>query len=89
MGVDDQIGPLKPGKRADLIVLSTRDVNMDVFTDPAHMLVTAAQPSNVDTVMIDGRILKRGGKPTAVDPRAVVADAGTALAGIRKRGNWW
>lgn len=34
-------------------------------------------------------ILKRAGKLTAVDPRAVVADAGTALAGIRKRGNWW
>jgi 5-methylthioadenosine/S-adenosylhomocysteine deaminase len=89
MGVDDQIGSLKPGKRADLILVSTRDVNMGVFTDPAHMLVTAAQPSNVDTVMVDGRILKRNGKLTAVDTRAIVADAGTALAGIRKRGNWW
>jgi hypothetical protein len=39
--------------------------------------------------MVDGRILKRAGKLTAVDPRAVVADASTALAGIRKRGNWW
>ena len=29
----------------------------EVFTDPAHMLVEAAQPSNVDTVMVDGRIL--------------------------------
>ncbi len=44
MGIADQVGSLKPGKRADLIMVSTRDVNLGVFTDPAHMIVTAAQP---------------------------------------------
>ena len=62
MGIDDRVGSLKPGKRADLIMVSTRDVNLGVFTDPAHMLVTAAQPANVDTVIVDGRILKRSGR---------------------------
>ena len=67
MGIADKVGSLKAGKRADLIMVSTRDVNLGVFGDPAHMLVTAAQPSNVDTVVVDGRILKRGGKLTAVN----------------------
>jgi len=89
MGVDDRVGSLKPGKRADLIMVSTRDVNMGVFTDPAHMLVEAAQPSNVDTVVVDGRILKRRGKLMAYDTRQVVGQASAALAGVRKRGNWW
>jgi len=89
MGVDDRVGSLKPGKRADLIMVSTRDVNIGVFTDPAHMLVEAAQPSNVDTVIVDGRILKRRGKLMAIDTGQVVSAASTALAAVRKRGNWW
>ncbi len=89
MGVDDRVGSLKPGKRADLIMVSTRDVNIGVFTDPAHMLVEAAQPSNVDTVVVDGRILKRRGKLMAYDTRQVVGQASAALAAVRKRGNWW
>ena len=59
-----------------------------VFTDPAHLLVEAAQPSNIDTVVVDGRILKRRGKLTALDPGQVVADASAALTGVRKRAGW-
>jgi len=89
MGMADSIGSLTPGKRADLILVDTRDVNLGVWSDPAHMLVEAAQPANVDTVMIDGRILKRGGKLTAVDVPGVVADASRALAAVRKRAGGW
>jgi cytosine/adenosine deaminase-related metal-dependent hydrolase len=88
MGLDEQIGSLKPGKRADLVMVSTTDVNIGVFTDPAHMLVEAAQPSNIDTVVVDGRILKRRGKLTAVDPGQVIADASASLAGVKKRAGW-
>ena len=88
MGIDDKVGSLKPGKRADVIMVSTGGVNMGLFTDPAHMIVEAAQPANVDTVIVDGRILKRHGKLTAVDPRAVVREAQAALAGVVKRANW-
>ena len=38
-----------------------------MLTDPAHMLVTAAQPANVDTVIVDGRVLKRAGELTTID----------------------
>ena len=89
MGIDDKVGSLKAGKRADLIMVSTRDVNLGVFGDPAIMLVTAAQPANVDTVMVDGRILKRGGKLTAMNIGQIVAEAAAANAALRKRANWW
>jgi cytosine/adenosine deaminase-related metal-dependent hydrolase len=89
MGIADKVGSLKPGKRADLIMVSTRDVNLGVFGDPAHMLVTAAQPSNVDTVMVDGRILKRGGKLTVMNAVQVAEEAAAANAALRKRANWW
>src|SRR6266849_2223199 len=52
MGVEDRVGSLKAGKRADLIMVNTHEVNLGVFREPAHMLVEAAPPSNVDTVMV-------------------------------------
>ena len=88
MGLESEIGSLTPGKRADLIMMDTRHLNLAVLTDPAHMMVEAAQPSNVDTVMIDGRILKRNGTLTAIDVDAVVAEARQALAGVRQRAGW-
>jgi 5-methylthioadenosine/S-adenosylhomocysteine deaminase len=89
MGIDDKVGSLKPGKRADLIMVSTRDVNLGVFGDPAHMLVTAAQPSNVDLVMVDGRILKRNGKLTAMNAAQIASEAAAANMALRQRANWW
>ena len=89
MGMADMIGSLKPGKRADLIMVSTRDINLAVFGDPAHMLVTAAQPANVDTVVIDGRILKRSGRLVHLNVAQIATDAANANAALRKRANWW
>ena len=89
MGMADRIGSLKPGKRADLIMVSTRDLNLAVFGDPAHMLVTAAQPANVDTVVIDGRIVKRNGKLVHLNAAQIATEAAAANAALRKRANWW
>ena len=88
LGLEDRVGSLKPGKRADVIMLSTQHLNMGVFTDPAHMVVESAQAENVDTVLVDGRVLKRGGKLTAVAVEQVLGDAEASLEAVRKRANW-
>jgi cytosine/adenosine deaminase-related metal-dependent hydrolase len=89
MGIDDRVGSLVPGKRADLIMVNTRHVNLGVFSEPAHMLVEAAQPANVDTVVIDGKIRKRAGELVGIDVGAIVNDAAAALAAVRRRAGWW
>ena len=88
MGIDDKVGSLKVGKRADIITVTTRALNMGAFLDPAHLLVGSALPQNVDTVVVDGRILKRSGKLVAVSEAQVVADARDTVEAIRKRANW-
>jgi len=88
MGMGDQIGSLTSGKRADLIAISPNALNMAVVTDPAHLVLEATGPENVDTVVVDGRILKRGGKLAALDTPKVVAGARAALAGVRERTKW-
>jgi len=85
LGLGGVTGSLTPGKRADIICVSTSGPNLGVLTDLAHLLVTAAQPGNVDTVIVDGRVLKRAGVLTAVDLAQIRADAQQALAGVRAR----
>ena len=85
LGLDDRIGSLTPGKRADLIMVTTNTLNMGVFTDPTHMIIEAAEPSNVDTVVVDGRILKRDGKMVACTPAQIIADARAAREEVGRR----
>ena len=85
LGIDHLVGSLVPGKRADLILVRTDVVTMGVFTDPTHMLVEAVEPSNVDTVVVDGRILKRGGKFTALAQEQIMAKAAATLVSVSQR----
>jgi cytosine/adenosine deaminase-related metal-dependent hydrolase len=88
LGIDDKVGSLKAGKRADLVMINTRALNMAVFTDPAQLVVECTMPENIDTVLVDGRILKQSGKLTAIDPVQVIKGATTAFERVRKRTNW-
>ena len=64
-GVADRTGSITPGKKADLVIIDGHAVNVAPIIDPVGAVVCAADVSNVDTVMIDGKILKRGGKLVA------------------------
>jgi 5-methylthioadenosine/S-adenosylhomocysteine deaminase len=88
LGIADKVGSLTPGKRADLILVRTTDVNMAPIGDPFEALVALAQPGNVDTVVVDGRILRRGGRYAALDHAQVVRDAMQSAAELRARANW-
>jgi cytosine/adenosine deaminase-related metal-dependent hydrolase len=83
LGIADRIGSLTPGKRADIILVRTTDLNMAPFTDPVHMIVQSASPSNVDTVVIDGRILKRGGKLVGIDVARIMREANDTAVRVR------
>ena len=85
LGLGAVTGSLTPGKRADIILVDTGHPNLGVFTDPAGLLVTAAQPANVDTVLVNGQILKRGGALVTLDGERITAQAREALAGVRAR----
>ena len=83
LGILDRVGTLTPGKRADIILIRTTDINMAPFTDPVHMVVQSTNPSNVDTVMIDGRIMKSGGKLIGIDVARIVREASDTAVRVR------
>jgi cytosine/adenosine deaminase-related metal-dependent hydrolase len=64
LNLDKKVGSLKPGKQADLIFINKNDLNLFPVHDPIESIVFQANGSNVDTVMIAGKIKKKGGKLT-------------------------
>jgi cytosine/adenosine deaminase-related metal-dependent hydrolase len=52
--LEDRIGSLTPGKKADLVMLRATDLNLFPVHDPVYALVEQAHTGNVDTVMVDG-----------------------------------
>lgn len=84
LNMSDRIGSLTPGKRADVIVLDPRAVNVAPTFDAVSQIVLNAQPQNVEWVFVDGRALKRGGKLVGVDTDAIVRNAQAAADRIRQ-----
>jgi cytosine/adenosine deaminase-related metal-dependent hydrolase len=85
LGVGDLVGSLTPGKRADLILVRTRDVATAPRTDVPNLLALAAGAENVDTVMVDGRIRKRHGALVDIDEKRVVRETEAALEALLAR----
>lgn len=86
LGLGDRVGRIAPGMRADLIAVRADAINTAPYAEPVSMLTHAAQPANVDTVLIDGVIHKRAGRLTRVDAEAIRTEAEAAIARLRRLG---
>lgn len=84
MGLGAQIGSVTPGKRADLTLIDSRGLGMLPVLDPYASVVQSATPSAVDTVIADGRILKRGGQVLGLDTRALGEQVVQGLAALQR-----
>jgi cytosine/adenosine deaminase-related metal-dependent hydrolase len=76
---------LVPGKKADIILVRTDQLNMAPLNVADGQIVLAAQPRNVDTVWIDGKIRKQNGSLLGVDESALCADATKAVRALSER----
>ena len=74
-GLQDRIGSLTPGKRADMALVRLGDLNLAPAIDVAGSIVAAGHPGNVDTVLVAGEVRKRGGRLVRTDVEDVVARA--------------
>lgn len=75
-GLADVTGSLTPGKQADVQVLRTDTLGLAAAHDPIAAVVLSADVRNVDTVLVGGRVVKRGGALLGQDVPALL----TALA---------
>jgi 5-methylthioadenosine/S-adenosylhomocysteine deaminase len=82
IGLDHRVGSLKAGKQADLVLLRAGDLNMFPVRDPVGSVVMQGGVANVDTVLIAGRAVKRGGKllyPRLEDRKLSLARSGDRI----------
>ncbi len=84
-GLERLIGSLEPGKRADIVVRRSDAVELAPGVDPAHQLVTIGHGPTADTVLVNGRVVLRGGRSTLVGEDAVVAEARASVGRLAER----
>ena len=87
LGLDDEIGSLEAGKRADLIVVDRDRPHLAPGPDPYSTLVYAARGSDVRTTIVDGEVLVDDFAPVRVDRAEVGASRpgrGRTLAAQRR-----
>ena len=70
-GLAHKTGSLTPGKEADLVMLRTDKPNVFPVNDPIGAVVWSMDTSNVDTVFVGGKIMKRNGQLLHVDWNAM------------------
>ena len=75
LGLEAVTGSITPGKRADLIFTRASDLNLAPVSDPLAALVLGAHEGNIDTVFVDGRIVKQGGRMLGIDVDALLVRA--------------
>jgi 5-methylthioadenosine/S-adenosylhomocysteine deaminase len=73
LGIDHLVGSLEPGKRADLILLDLDQLHLVPLYNPYSHLAYAALGSDVETVVIDGRVVMRDRELLTIDQTEVVA----------------
>jgi cytosine/adenosine deaminase-related metal-dependent hydrolase len=85
IGQEHEIGSLTPGKRADLIVVDGNAVFASPLADPAGILLFHTDASDIDTVLVAGKIRKRAGRLVDVDLADLNARTRRACTRIKDR----
>ena len=75
LGLGDLVGSIEAGKKADLVLLDPVAPNLAPVVDGYGIVVHSGSGHAVDTVVVDGRVLLRGGRPVEFDGDRIVADA--------------
>jgi cytosine/adenosine deaminase-related metal-dependent hydrolase len=85
MQVEHRLGSIEVGKRADLVIRTNNVPEaIPIFNlERQHLLVAGSK--SIDVVIIDGRIVVKGGRSTLVDEGAVYEMADKAAARMRER----
>ena len=69
--LEDKVGSLALGKQADIVLLKTDAINTAPMLDPIATIVVFADTSNVDSVFVAGRAVKRNGELVDTDLKSV------------------
>ena len=85
LGLGDEVGSLTPGKAADVLLIRADDLNVGPLAAVESAVVRSVTPANVDSVLVGGRFVKRGGALVGIDVARLMRDATESAERIRRR----
>jgi 5-methylthioadenosine/S-adenosylhomocysteine deaminase len=85
LGLQDTVGSLEVGKRADVVVLDMSNFCVSPVHAAVSALVYSQRGDEVDRVYVDGRLVVAGGALVTLDPTAVREQSSAAAAGLASR----
>ena len=83
LGQQARIGSIEAGKRADLIVVGMSKPRQQPLFDPVAQIVYASRGDDVETTIVNGRVLMRDRKVLTLDAARVLSEARTAANLVR------
>jgi cytosine/adenosine deaminase-related metal-dependent hydrolase len=85
LGLGDEIGSLEPGKKADIVVMRANRVHQVPSASVYSQIVYASRASDVEAVLVDGRVLVREGRLTVDDEEEIAAEAAQQARRVAER----
>ncbi len=86
LDLDKEIGSLEKGKKADIIIINTRQPHLAPFgVMPLQRVVYHAMGADVDTTIVDGQVMMEGRKMLCCDEAQILADAEKAFDTMKQR----
>jgi 5-methylthioadenosine/S-adenosylhomocysteine deaminase len=85
LGIDDKIGSLEAGKRADLLLVDTRDMDQYPAQDPLFVASSLVVGRDVRDVIIDGKLVMRDREILTVDMEKLHAHLAKRLPELMER----
>jgi 5-methylthioadenosine/S-adenosylhomocysteine deaminase len=85
LGLEEQIGSIEAGKKADLVAIDLRTTAFVPVNDVRNQLVFSENGSSVRMVMVDGEVVVEDGRCTRIDEEAVLLQAREVLGEFLER----
>ncbi|MDR3556436.1 MAG: amidohydrolase [Syntrophobacteraceae bacterium] len=88
LGLQEEIGSIQPGKKADLVALHLDQPHLTPLYDPVSHIVYAARGSDVRFVWVDGRLVVKDRQVLTVNEAGLISETkrmGNRIAGFRSR----
>ncbi|MEZ4774111.1 MAG: amidohydrolase [Bacteroidia bacterium] len=84
LGLDNKIGSLKAGKQADLIIVDLKEPHNQPQYDIFSLLVYSTDAADVETVIVDGKIVMENRQLLTIDEAEVLANFSRITSEIQK-----
>lgn len=85
LGLQDRVGSIEVGKRADIVILGCERPAYTPSIDPVSTIVYSATGNDVDTVIVDGLIAIKKRKVLTLNEEKILTDARHAIPKILER----